>query len=176
MAQQRKVAAERLLPPEQAEAARAARQVEEHFAFSDEFQARQRRNREREERRKTEALNSSRLDPGVVAQAAIKYLSGKVGFEASTEIQQAAERILFEMVKEETRALAICKVLDHWQRWNDQGGMNKQDLALATENPVDFSYAACLMCLFRKATISEESSVALDLQECVRVWKKIRLG
>lgn len=176
VAQLRKRAAERLLPPAQAEAARAARQIEERFTFADELPARQRRDREREEKRKTEALNSSRLHPGIVAQAAVKYLSKNVGFEASSGIQQTAESILFEMVEEETKALAICRVLDQWQRWNDRGGMNQEDLALATESPVHFSYAACLMGLFREASIREESSVALDLQECVRVWKKVRLG
>lgn len=175
VAQSREVAAERLLPPAQAEAARATRQTEERFAFADEFQARQRRDREREAKRKTEALNSSRLQPGIVAQAAMRYLSEKVGFEAFNGVQQTSESILFEMVEEETKALAICKFLDQWQRWNDRGGMNQEDLALATENPVHFSYAACLIGLFREASIREESSVAQDLQECVRVWKKVRL-
>ncbi|KAA6413883.1 MAG: hypothetical protein FRX48_02245 [Lasallia pustulata] len=176
VAQTHKIAAERLLSPAQAEAARAARQIEERFAFSDESQARLGRDRERGEKRKTEALNSSRLASGVVAQAAMNHLSENAGFEASTEVQRTAERILFEMVKEEPKALAICKFLDHWQRWNDRGGMNREDLALATESPINFSYAACLMGLFREASIREESSVALDLQECVRVWKKVRLG
>lgn len=176
IAQSRQLAAERLFTPAQAEAARATRQNEERFAIADEFQARQRRDKEREIKRKMEALNSSRLHPSIVAQAAMRYLSEKVSFEASTMVQQTAESILFEMVEEETKALAICKVLDQWQRWNDRGGMNQEDLALATENPVHFSYAACLIGLFREASIREESSVAMDLQECVRVWKKVRLG
>lgn len=174
--QSRKAAAERLLPPAQAEVARAARQSEEFFAFSNKWQTRFRRDRQREDKRKTEAINSSRLAPGIVAQAAVKYLSGKVGFEASTDVQQTAEKVLFEMVKDETKALAICNVLDHWQRWNDRGGMNNEDLALAIENPVNFSYAACLVGLFKEASMREESSVALDLQQCVRVWAKVRLG
>ena len=54
--------------------------------------------------------------------------------------------------------------------------MNKEDLAVATENPVNFSDAACLMGSYSETSLREESSVALDLQERVRVWRKVGLG
>ncbi|MCJ1257850.1 hypothetical protein MMC24_005676 [Lignoscripta atroalba] len=176
LAQQRKVNAERMLPAAQQQAARAAREAEQSASFSEDFQRRLRRDRERAERRDTEALNSSRLETVVVAQAALTYLAKEEKARPCSDVQRGAEGILFRMMQDEGLTVGTCKILDRWQQWTDRGGMNKEDLKVLQDSTSHFCNAACLMGLFRIASLKEESSVALDMQECIRVWRKIRLG
>ena len=172
----RRKQAESLLPAAVQMAARKARESEEFHAFSSESRMRMVRNQERAEKRDTEAVNSSRLESAVVAQAALTFLAKEDAKGPCNDVQEAAEKILFEMVLDEMVTVETCGILVRWQQWTERGGMNKEDLKALKEKTRYFCNAACLMGLFRLASVKEESSVALDIQECIRVWRKIRLG
>ena len=54
--------------------------------------------------------------------------------------------------------------------------MTIDDLEFLKLHEVPFSNAACIMGLFQEVRTKEESTVALDMRERVRHWKKVRLG
>ena len=168
--------AERQMPPAMAAAAKRARQQAELTEMGQEVQARMRRERERAEKREMEAIGSSRMETVVAAQAAFLYLKSKGGFGGCSDVQQAAEKILFEMLTEAEKTKEVCDVLERWKVWTERGGMNREDLKAIMDSPLTFCRATCLIGLLRKVAGKDESSAALDMQECIRVWKKVRLG
>ena len=176
LARQRSLAAERMMTGEQARIAKATREAEELHRVGEEFRARMARQREREERREREAFASGRLEAAVVAEKGLKYLVREKLLNEGEGTQKAVEGLLVGMIKQEKVAMGVCGVLERWQEWSDRGGMNSEDLTMFRKDKIGFCYAACVMGLLRDVCIKEESSVAADMQECIRVWKKVRLG
>lgn len=176
LAKQRAMAAERMMPSEQARIARVAREAEERHRFAEDGRARMVRQREREERREREAFASGRLDPRAAAGAGIKWLIGEKILNQGAGVQEAVEGLLIGMIKQEKMAMGVSGILERWREWNDRGGMNREDLAAFGADKVSFCYATCVMSLFRDVCAKEESSVAVDMQECIRFWKKVRIG
>lgn len=176
LAKQRAIAAERMMPGEQARIARIARETEDLHRAGEEFRARMTRQREREERREREAFVSGRLDARIAADAGLRWLAGQNLLRSATGTQEAVEGLLIGMVKGEEATMGVCSVLEKWREWSDRGGMNTEDLATFRKYTLGFCYAACVMGLLRDVCAKEESSVAVDMQEVIRFWKKIRLG
>ena len=176
LARQRSIAAERMMTGENARIARITREAEDLHRTGEEFRARLARQREREERREREAFASGRLEARIVAQAGITWLVQEKVLDEGAGIQEAVEDLLMGMIVQEKVAMGVCGVLERWHEWSDRGGMNTEDLTMFHKNKVEFCYAACVMGLLRDVCIKEESSVAVDMQECIRVWKKVRLG
>lgn len=176
LARQRSIASERMMTGENARIARIARESEELHRTGEEFRARLARQREREDKREREAFASGRLPAKVVAEAGIKWLIHEKLLNEGAGTQDAVEGLLMGMITQEQVAIGVFSVLERWQEWSDRGGMNTEDLTIFKKNKVGFCYAACVMGLLRDVCIKEESSVAVDMQECIRFWKKVRLG
>lgn len=176
LARQRSIAAEKMMTVENARIARVAREAEELHRTGEEFRARLARQREREDKREREAFASGRLQAKVVADAGIRWLIRENLLNEGAGTQEAVEGLLMGMITQEQVALGVCSVLERWQEWSDRGGMNTEDLTMFRKNKVEFCYAACVMGLLRDVCIKEESSLAVDMQECIRSWKKVRLG
>lgn len=176
LAKQRAIAAERMMTGEQARIARIARETEDLHRIGEEFRARMARKREREERREREAFASGRLEAKIAADVSIRWLAGQNLMRSTAGTQEAVEGLLIGMVKGEESAMGVCSVLERWREWSDRGGMNTEDLASFRKDTLGFCYAACVMGLLRDVCAKEESSVAVDMQEVIRFWKKIRLG
>ncbi|MCJ1413076.1 hypothetical protein MMC19_007178 [Ptychographa xylographoides] len=181
-ARQQKMMAETRLPAAQQAAARMLRESEERSGVHEEFMARQRRDRERKEKRDMEALVSARVDDHAVAVAALGWLRkqgdgpGQSGFAACVDLRMAAEKMMYACLVEEGRCEAVCGMLERWRGWVERGGMNREDLAAVRADVRGFCWAGVLMGVLGLAGGREESVVAVDMQECVRVWKKVRLG
>ena len=177
MAKQRAMDAERRMAPEQARAARIARDSEERAQMMEDAMARSRRQRERSERREREAVASMRLSASVVAERALNYL-GRVGrVDVENGLRGAVERLLVEIVrKEEPVTGQTCRLLGKWKDWAERGGMTRDDLALVKNELVGFCFAACAIGLMAEVGGKDETGLATDMRECVRVWKKVRLG
>lgn len=176
LANQRAIAAERMMAEDQARIARIAREAEERARFGNEHRERMARQRERGERREREAFASGRLGARVAADAGIRWLIGEGELRDGAKSQEAVEGLLVRMVKGEKIAMGVCDILERWRDWSDRGGMNAEDLAMFRNNKTGLCYAACVMGLLREVCAKDESSVAADMQECIRFWKKIRLG
>lgn len=176
LAKQRAITAERMMTGDQARIARLAREAEERARLGEDHRARMAQQRERGERREREAFASGRLEARVAADAAIRWLVGEGVLRDGTKTQEAVEGLLVRMVKGERIAMRVCDILERWRDWSDRGGMNVEDLAMFRNNKTGFCYAACVMNLLREVCAKDESSVAADMQECIRFWKKVRLG
>jgi hypothetical protein len=44
------------------------------------------------------------------------------------------------------------------------------------EDKVMFGYASLVLAIIEDSGMAALGSLALDLQECMRIWKKVRLG
>lgn len=184
--------AETSMAPAARDAARRAREAMEFQDFVEQGQRRRRRDQERRERREREALESTRLSTEIAVQAVLKKLS-KVDAEERkinssgetmglvepwTTLQAAAETVLFMMVTEDQTGKEVCAILEMWRVWTERGGMNKEDFAHVTSGSTwkPFCYAIIAMALLKAEGQKKESSLALDLQDCVRTWKRVKLG
>ncbi len=176
LAKNRAMAAERMMTGEQARIARRAREAEEMHRVGEEFRARMARQRERAERREREAFASGRLEARIAADAGRRWLNGQKLMREGAGTQEAVEGLLVGIVNGDEVAMGVCGVLERWREWSDRGGMNAEDLAAFRKDKLAFCYAACVMGLLRDVCAKEESSVAVDMQECIRFWKNIRLG
>ena len=171
-----RMSAERSLPPDQQAAARHLRDAERFNDFCETNRRRTARDRERVEKREGEAVGSTRLDALVVSNAALKYLQEKEAFEGCKDVLDAAEKILFMMMLDPKTAVKVSNLLDRWHKWVNRGGMNKEDFGVIKVDLTIFTYVVCLMGMLRMQTSRKESTLALDLQECIKTWKKARVG
>lgn len=176
LSRQRSMAAERMMTGEQARIARITREAEELHRTGEEFRTQIARQREREERREREAFASGRLEARVAADAGIRWLVGEKLLREGAGTATAVEGLLIEMIKGEERAVGVCGILERWREWSDRGGLNAEDFSILKKDKTGFCYAVCVMGLLRDVCAKEESSVAVDMQECIRSWRKIRLG
>ncbi|KAF2423127.1 hypothetical protein EJ08DRAFT_652953 [Tothia fuscella] len=134
---------------------------------------------EAEQRKETElkeALSSQRVGISVVAEANRLWLIKKDNVHDEADMEAIVERVLWEMAKEEETARAIAGMLDAWKSWTEGGGMTKAQFELIKNQQLTFAYAACVLCLISQASGSLSGRIVSDLQECLRMWRKVRLG
>jgi hypothetical protein len=58
----------------------------------------------------------------------------------------------------------------------DNGGLRKGDYSTLKEDKIMFGYATLLVAMIEGSVTAAQGSLAMDLQECVRIWKRVRLG
>lgn len=161
---------------EQAEIARRKRQEEKLHQFVEQSRMEREQAKERIAKRQREAIGSSRLNAASVTVTTLKWLrAGKV-IDEDAGVQSVVETLLVDLIRQEEHAMSVCTVLNRWREWSDRGGMSIDDLDYLKTNKVPFCKAACIMGLFREVGTKEESTVALDMRECIRHWKNVRLG
>ncbi len=175
-ARHRKIAAEQTMPPAQAQAARATREAEERTAFLESTRAQMAERQAREEKRIFEALNSPRLGNSLVAKACLKSLIAKREMDEGSSVQQAVEHIMYQMIIDVSTAERVSNMLDRWMKWTEQGGMSKEHLDYLKADTSTLCYVACILSLMQETLSKNESSVAADMQECMRLYRKVRLG
>ncbi|KAL1903363.1 hypothetical protein Sste5346_000649 [Sporothrix stenoceras] len=185
--------AEMRLPPHQREAAARDRRARENMQRIEDMRESSRRDQERREQREMEALHSAKWDTRLVAEHALRWLlrekkrraGEKVGGsgEASdpqqttnTDIKEMAGHILHRMVRDGEFSTKLCRMLDRWKSWADLGGMKKADLQALRSDMETFVYATLLISLIKDSTTALDGTLSVDLQECMRMWRKVRLG
>ncbi|EHA48322.1 hypothetical protein MGG_01036 [Pyricularia oryzae 70-15] len=155
-----------------------------------ELRERQRGQAERQEARLVEALASPRWGAERVAGLCLRWLGredaeeeykiGWVGEDAEEGkgccVKGAVGRLLWRMVRDRGLAGRVCGLLDLWVAWADNGGMRKSDFRALEEDRVTFALAALVVALIADTEAAAEGTVSMDLQECIRMWTKVRLG
>lgn len=186
--QQQALARERILPDAQRQQARSLRAQEELQGMSMRAMRDQRERVDREEKREREALVSQKMDADMVTNAALAAL--EVDGDNVTEsdaCQLAVERLLVGIYKASAGidvpnnewALDACKMLDRWRDWSGRGGMNKEDLKAIVKERKAFCWAAVAVGLVTRVcekAKTDGGGLMGDVRECLRVWKKVRLG
>ena len=176
MAEQREIAAERMMSPDQRAIAKTKREATKSQRFFDRSIQNSQRQKQRMNQRQREAVGSSRLDAATVMNAATRYLRSEKSSNANGDVQTAVETLLVGMIKMEEEALCVCTVLEKWRQWSDRGGMTIEDLEFLEKKKRAFCYATCVVGLFGEVGAREESGVAVDIKQCVQHWKKVRIG
>lgn len=136
-----------------------------------------RQDKERQEKRIGEAFQSPKWNATRVAEHTLRWLKNKSHVSEFLSVKEAAGTVLHRMILDGQFANAVCRLLDSWNAWTENAGMRKSDLEMLKEEQVVFSYASLLVSVIRDTGKTDmQVSVALDLQECLMLWKKVRLG
>ena len=194
------------MPPEQAKVAKANRRQKELQGFHDEMVSNNAAKQERQERAIKDAIASPRLEVQKVAECALRWLidNGEIGREWTVE--QLAEAVLYLLVVdlqhhqqhprqdnpegpkiEESESTLIITILEEWLSWSAAGGMKKQQFHLleSKEAKRAFCFAVALVAVVAEGCTSGSGGtggdaaggkVGADMWECLRLWRKVRLG
>ncbi len=108
---------------------------------------------------------------------------------ADGSARDAAGTLLHRMVLDGGVASSVCAMLDRWKAWADNGGMRRSDMDALRAAPAVFARAALLAAVIRDAAAAAMTetaaaahhhdgggALAVDLQECLRMWRTVRLG
>ena len=172
----RRMTDEMRLPPEQQRRAREARVRDELMATQYEMQRKRLEEEKRREVEVQEALRSQRLGVAVVAEAMRSWLIEKKHVPEGETLAIVVERVLWEMIREPEMASAVVEVLEMWQGWAESGGMTKAHFELVKSQMLVFAYAACVLYIIAESAANGSGRVVSDMQECLRMWKNVRLG
>ncbi|KAH8697911.1 hypothetical protein BGW36DRAFT_176886 [Talaromyces proteolyticus] len=166
---------ENAMPPAQAAEARQVRMLRDSQRFHIQHQKRVRLQGEYQERRLVEAIQSPRLDNNTVAEANLAYLVREGIVPDHYTLLDLVHAVLYLMILDLSQAKLIVDILERWALWCQFGGMQKVQLTLLMENKVAFCYASALVAIIQQAS-SGSSNVSSDMLECIRLWKRVRLG
>jgi hypothetical protein len=67
-------------------------------------------------------------------------------------------------------------MLDSWKSWADIGGMRRSDYETIQGDSSMFAHATLLIAMIMDTSNALEGTLSMDLQECMRLWTKVRLG
>ncbi|OTB13253.1 hypothetical protein K445DRAFT_76501 [Daldinia sp. EC12] len=177
------MAESRMAPPQREIAARKRMQREMNQRLQD-MRDRSRLEQQHRETRTSEALQSPKWDTRLVAENYLRWLKQNQDRVAASGIyitqnmtlRDVVGSLLHRMVLDGQFASSICKMLDLWKAWADNGGMRRSDLEVLCEDQVLFALASVLVALIKDTSTAHEGTLSLDLQECLRMWKTVRLG
>jgi hypothetical protein len=163
------------MPPAQAAEARQVRLLRESQRFHHSHIKRMHALEEYQERRLVEAIQSPRLDNVVIAQANLAYLVGQDVVPSDFTLDDLAQAVLYLMILDEGQAKLIADILERWMLWCQFGGMQKVQLMLLMENKIAFCYASALVAVVQRAN-SGNGNLSSDMLDCMRSWRRVRLG
>ncbi|KAK5235198.1 hypothetical protein LTR47_004034 [Exophiala xenobiotica] len=183
---QARQAAEKLeatMPLEQARIHKMSREAAERQQQMNDMNESFKIREERTERRMQEAISSPRMSIKAVSEACLAWLieQGEVGREWT--VDQLVEAVLYLLVvdqsqSEEGEARKVTRILDEWMSWATAGGMKKQQVSLLADNKTAFCFAAALVAVVSESTNADtgHGKAGVDMLDCLRLWRKVRLG
>ena len=131
---------------------------------------------QRRETRAMEALQSPKWDTKLVAEHELAWLKRNGHLGAALGLKEAVGTILHRMVLDGQFASSVVRMLDLWKAWADIGGMKKTDFHALESDQVVFAQATLLVAMIKDTSLAHEGTLSMDLQECMRMWRKVRLG
>lgn len=133
-------------------------------------------NAQRTEQRMMEAIQSPKWDTKLVAEHNLTWLKHRGHIPHAMSLKDAAGVLLHRMVLDGQFCSTMCRMLDLWKAWAENGGMRKSDFSALQEDQLTFVQATILIALIKDTSSALEGTLSMDLQECLRIWKKVRLG
>ncbi|KAK5661936.1 hypothetical protein OQA88_10046 [Cercophora sp. LCS_1] len=174
--QREAMAAEAKLPPAQKAQAVRERMMKENQQRLDDMKDKMRLEQQRKDTRTMEAMQSPKWDTKLVADHCFAWLKQKDELPESLKMRQYGGQLLHRMVLEGVFSSKICRMLDLWKAWAENGGMRKSDLTAVQDDQATFIQAAVLLSLIKETSGALEGTLSMDLQECMRMWRNVRLG
>ncbi|KAI1272088.1 hypothetical protein F5Y07DRAFT_313476 [Xylaria sp. FL0933] len=183
-------AAEARMDPIQRQIAVKQREEREMMDRMNEMRDRSRLSAQRRETRRHEALQSPKWDAKLVAEHNLLWLRHhstllSSSSSSSLSLREVVGTLLHRMVLDGDFASSICETLDAWKAWADNGGMRNSDFESLQSSGggggvgggyETFALASLLVALIKDATTAHEGTLSMDLQECLRMWRVVRLG
>ncbi|KIN04950.1 hypothetical protein OIDMADRAFT_192515 [Oidiodendron maius Zn] len=166
---------QKMTPEERTEAVRE-RSRKKHENWIASLNATRRRNAQRAETRMMEAFTSPKWGNKLSAEHYLVWLKKDGHMDSSLTLERATEVLLWRMINEPPFAEELTKMLDGWKSFVDNGGLKKGDYSALNDSKVMFGYATLLVAMVEGSVTAARGSLAMDLQECVRIWKRVRLG
>ncbi|KAK7408357.1 hypothetical protein QQX98_009453 [Neonectria punicea] len=174
--QRNAMAAEARMTPAQREQAVRDRMRKETDQRMQDMRDKMRLDQQRRDQRMMEALQSPKWDTKLVAEHTLRWLKAQGSWDVSLTLKEAVGFMLHRMVLEGEYTSSICRMLDTWKAWGDMGGMKKTDYQVILDDKSTFAHATLLIALIKDTSTALDGTLAMDLQECLRIWKKVRLG
>ncbi|GKT46388.1 uncharacterized protein ColSpa_06569 [Colletotrichum spaethianum] len=174
--QRNAMAAESRLGPMEREQAVVDRMRKESEQRLDDLRDKMRLDVQRRDLRTHEAIQSPKWDAALVASHTLPWLRQQGHVAESTSLRAAAAGLLHRMLRDGAFADEMGSMLDKWKAWADNGGMRKSDLEALREGQTGFAQASLLVAVIRDAGAATEGGLSVDLQECLRIWRQVRLG
>ncbi|KAL7782427.1 hypothetical protein V8C37DRAFT_397889 [Trichoderma ceciliae] len=168
--------AEARMAPAQRDQAIKDRKRKETEQRMQDMRDKMRTDQQRRDQRAMEALQSPKWDTKLVADYSLKWLKARNIWDESLSVKEIVGFMLHRMVRDGEFTSTLCKMLDTWKAWADMGGMRKVDYQTIQESQSTFAEATLLIALIKDASDALEGTLAMDLQECLRMWHKVRLG
>jgi hypothetical protein len=174
MEQSRAMNEEMRLPPAERQVASRKRLERVH----NNFKRKRMRDEQRHEAQILEAIQSQKLPIHLVCAANITYLASTLKLSATTtpSTQDVLSQILYAMANDVSFATRLATMLDLWKNWAMSGGMTKSHYLAVKDDQMAFALASVVLAGLRGVVGEQTGSVVGDLQECLRMWKKVRLG
>ncbi|KAK2749834.1 hypothetical protein FQN57_005248 [Myotisia sp. PD_48] len=166
---------EKAMAPAQAAAARRAREQAKAMQMHNDYRERAKLLQEYEDNRITEALSSPRLTNEAIANACLAWLITNNHLPKEYTLVDLARAVLYLMLLDHSQARIIAELCDRWTVWNQSPGLNRTELPYLQEHKICFCYASSLIYMIQTAAKSD-NQVSTDMQECINIWKKVRLG
>jgi hypothetical protein len=169
---------EAAMPPEQARIHKMNRQRAEQQQNMNDMRAEQVARIEKEERRYQEAVASPKMNSKAAAEAMLAWLIEKGEIDREWTVEQLAEAVLYLLVldqSEDGEAKKIIEVLDEWTAWYHAGGMKKGQVVFLGSRKLEFCFAASLVAVVQH-TATSTGQASADMLECLKLWRKVRLG
>jgi hypothetical protein len=164
------------LPADQRQAASLQRMMKQNDDWMEERRAQNRKDAQRADTRMLEALQSPKWDNKLVAEHNLAWLKSQGHVAQSYDTRRVVEVLLFKMIRDTVLAASLTTMLDAWKAWVDNGGMARANYLMLKENQVTFAYASLILSIIRDSVTAVDGSLAMDLQESVKIWKRVRLG
>ncbi|KAL2258247.1 hypothetical protein VTK26DRAFT_8521 [Humicola hyalothermophila] len=174
--QRRAMEEEARMTPERREAAVRERLARESLDRMAEMRDRLRQEAQRKETRVMEALQSPKWDTRLVAEHNLEWLKRTGAEPDDVDMREAVGTVLHRMVLDGRFSSNLCRMLDLWKAWAENGGMRRSDLTALQEDQTTFAYATLLVAVIKDTSTALEGTLSMDLQECLRMWRTIRLG
>ncbi|KAF4982464.1 hypothetical protein FZEAL_1918 [Fusarium zealandicum] len=174
--QRNAMTAEANMAPAQREQAVRDRMRRENEQRMQDMRDKLRLEQQRRDQRMLEALQSPKWDTKLVAEHCLQWLKSQGHWDQALTLKYVAGFMLHRMVLEGEFASNICRTLDMWKAWSDVGGMKQADYQAVQDDKSGFAHATLLVSLIRDTSTVLEGTVSMDLQECLRMWRKVRLG
>jgi hypothetical protein len=176
MARLRAIGDEMMLPAQERAKVSQARIRQEMMDMSHSHQRKRLAEEKKRELEIQEALRSQRLAVHSVADANRKWMVEKGHVPEGTSLALVVEKVLWEMMHSQERTKKIVDMLEAWKGWADNGGMTKTQYLELRDQQLEFAYASCVLCIIRDSAGAGAGNVVSDMQECLRMWKRVRLG
>ena len=176
-----RVAAEKLeatMPPEQARIHKTNRQAAERRTMSDEMTRNHYERLEQEERKIKEAIASPRMSHKAVGEACLAWLKKRNTVEQDWTVAKVCQAAVYLLAVEQSAdgpRADMLKIMSEWSDWSHAGGMKRNQVDLIRSKKTEFCYVACLVAVVAEAAALPKKAGA-DLVECLKAWKKVRIG